>query len=475
MKGLESGAPRSRLPRRSAADRRDLLRLWPHATAATLLVAVCPLLVVYALESAGIVRSMALAVVLGSLVSAGLAAFGSAVWARLAGAGDIVFGDLMIWGFITRLRSEKSVSEVIDLSEGIDPARRIEVLRKLATALETRDPYTHGHTHRVTRYSHMIAQAMRLPPAQIDKIRTAAAVHDVGKLYVPRGIIDKPGRLTDEEFAAMKQHSAWGAAMVAPAADEEITAMVRHHHERVDGGGYPDGLPGEEIPLGARIIAVADTFDAITSTRSYRGAGRHSEALQVLKAEAGKQLDADVVDAFLACYSGRASRAWWVSLTTAPQRLLTHLAEWLSRAGAGGVPNAVVAVGVAAGLGLPASGNPHRPPEPVAEVAVAPAAIQEAVRYDDPVGSARTERRQRGDATEVGDTSRGSGSTGGGTVGGGDASGVLDDAADAYEDVTGALPETAKLVEETVGTAVGDSADELVDDLIAPAPGLPLP
>ena len=218
-----SGPPRRGCALTEGRDRRDLLRLWPRATAATLLVAVCPLLIVYALETSGVVRSIALAVVLGSLVSAGLARIGSAVWARLAGAGDVVFRDLMIWGFITRLRSEKSRRSSTFSTAGEKPTRasiRLDGSKCSGSWRRLSNPvtHTHGHTHRVTRYSHMIAQAMPLSPAQINKIRTAAAVHDVGKLYVPRAIIDKRGRLTDGEFAVMKQHSACRAGFVDDAA-----------------------------------------------------------------------------------------------------------------------------------------------------------------------------------------------------------------------------------------------------------------
>ena len=137
----------------------------------------------------------------------------------------------------------------------------------------------------MTRHAYMIARGMGLPPAEIARIRTAAALHDVGKLDTPREVLNKPGRLSDEEFALIQRHPVDGAAMVAELGDDEVTAIVRHHHERLDGGGYPDGLEGSEIPLGARIIAVADTFDALTSTRPYRPGCRHKKALDILREE----------------------------------------------------------------------------------------------------------------------------------------------------------------------------------------------
>jgi hypothetical protein len=146
---------------------------------------------------------------------------------------------------------------------------------------------------------------MKLDKAEVARIRTAALLHDVGKIEVPWEILEKPGALTDEEFAEIKKHPGAGARLVEGMGDPELTATVRHHHERIDGGGYPDGIAREEIPVGARIIAVADTFDALTSARSYRQPRSHEEALVVLREEAGAQLDADAVRAFDGRYSSR--------------------------------------------------------------------------------------------------------------------------------------------------------------------------
>ena len=168
---------------------------------------------------------------------------------------------------------------------------------------------------------------MGLPRAQVARIRTAATVHDVGKVETPDEIVNKPGALSEEEFAVVKRHPVDGARMVAGLKDEELTRIVRHHHERLDGMGYPDGLAGEEIPVGARVIAVADTFDAITSTRPYRAARRHREALELLAAEAGTQLDPDAVRAFRRYYSGLRPVALWALFLHGPRQLLTVLGE----------------------------------------------------------------------------------------------------------------------------------------------------
>lgn len=186
--------------------------------------------------------------------------------------------------------------------------------------------------------------------------------------------------------------------MLATVGDEEIAAMVRHHHERIDGNGYPDGLAGSQIPLGARIIAVADTFDAITSNRSYRAACTHKRALDVLSEEAGKQLDAEVVAAFQSRYSARRSVTGFALAATAPGRLLAGL-QAATQAGASVLPAAGAAALLALSPGLqggsPASPASHAPPSPaaaVSPVAVTSAPILRAVSRSG--GPPTTHRRQ---------------------------------------------------------------------------------
>ncbi|MFN2489656.1 MAG: HD domain-containing phosphohydrolase [Actinomycetota bacterium] len=398
-----------------------LLRFLPHALTATAVVSVCPLLVIYFLEDTGVVDSVVVSIGLGTAVSLVTAMVASWSWARMPRSRDIVFGDLMLWGYLKRLRNEKTIAEILDLidsrsadASGMDAPRRIEILKKLASALEARDPYTHGHTGRVAHYSHMIAKGMRLTEPQITKIWTAAAVHDVGKVHISDEVLNKPGKLTDDEFAAIKEHAAAGAVMVATAGDDELTALVRHHHERIDGRGYPDRLAGDEIPLGARIIAVADTFDAITSTRSYRSASSHKKALEILTREAGHQLDETAVDAFLAYYSGRSSRVWWGTLTTAPQRLLGRLTEWLAQAGMAGATNVVATVGIAASLAAPLTTKLADPPNRsvvsrlevgagAQPIAMLSDATSRRPRYDDPSLEAhRASSSSSGDVGYVG-------------------------------------------------------------------------
>jgi putative nucleotidyltransferase with HDIG domain len=181
------------------------------------------------------------------------------------------------------------------------PRSQAKELKQLAVRLEQRVPGSGGHSRRVAIYSSAVAKRLGLPRDQVARIRRAAALHDIGKVETPAAIVNKPGPLSEAEFAVVRRHAVVGALMVAGLGDEELAAIVRHHHERLDGGGYPDGLAGEEIPLGARIVAVADTFDALASTRPYRPAKRHREAIALLDAEAGAQLDPEVVGAFRAC------------------------------------------------------------------------------------------------------------------------------------------------------------------------------
>jgi putative nucleotidyltransferase with HDIG domain len=172
-------------------------------------------------------------------------------------------------------------------------------LRRLADQLEASDPYTSGHSRRVARYSTLVGSQIGMSGDALRALRTAAMLHDVGKIAVPVGILRKPGALTDWEYDLIKGHSAEGAKLIqSVVGDAQLAEIVRHHHERLDGRGYPDGLRGEEIPLGARVIAVADTFDAICSRRPYRQARSFQVALDALVAGAGTQLDPGIVDGF---------------------------------------------------------------------------------------------------------------------------------------------------------------------------------
>ncbi len=172
-------------------------------------------------------------------------------------------------------------------------------LRGLVTALETRVPGAACHARRVADQSRRIAHELGLHGSEVERIDWAARVHDCGKVIVSPEILEKPARLTPCEYAEVQRHAAFGARLVSSVGDPALTAIVRHHHERIDGSGYPDHLLGDAIPLGARIVAIADTFDALTAARPYREARSPVEAMAVIAEESGRTFDPAVADAFL--------------------------------------------------------------------------------------------------------------------------------------------------------------------------------
>jgi len=170
----------------------------------------------------------------------------------------------------------------------------------LCQAVETKDFYTRGHSERVSRGAVMIASEIGMRPERVGAIRYAGMLHDVGKLGVPTSVLQKRGSLTDDEYAAIQLHPMRGLDIVREIGFlDEALAGIMHHHERIDGRGYPMGLAGDEIPEFARVLAVADAFDAMTSDRSYRGARPVPEAITELRKWAGKQFDPAFVDAFV--------------------------------------------------------------------------------------------------------------------------------------------------------------------------------
>jgi putative nucleotidyltransferase with HDIG domain len=177
-----------------------------------------------------------------------------------------------------------------------------ELLELMVAAIEARDPYTSGHSRRVARLSTIIAQAIGLSRRQVERIRVAALLHDVGKIHeIFAPILSKPGKLTAEERAIIETHPIKSAELVQNVSQlRDVVAPVRHHHENWDGSGYPDGLAGEDIPLAARIIMFADTIDAMTSNRPYRTAMRRDEVSAELLRMRGKQFDPAICDALLA-------------------------------------------------------------------------------------------------------------------------------------------------------------------------------
>ena len=180
--------------------------------------------------------------------------------------------------------------------------REFAALRALARAVDLRDENTQRHSERVAALSHQLALELGWDPARAGRLRQAALVHDVGKVGVPDSVLLKPGRLTAEERAVIETHVTLGAQIVSEVLDPEQAAWVRGHHERIDGSGYPDRLPGHEIPDGARVMAVADTWDAMTADRPYRDGMPPEQALAICREVAGSQLCQHCVNGLVVLY-----------------------------------------------------------------------------------------------------------------------------------------------------------------------------
>jgi putative nucleotidyltransferase with HDIG domain len=182
----------------------------------------------------------------------------------------------------------------------------LEAIESLNATVEAKDPYTAGHSQRVQRIAVAIGEELELPKDRLDPLRLGALLHDIGKLRVPDAILTKPARLTDEEYDVIKRHSEDGAHIVGKFGPLRATMpMIRHHHERWDGRGYPDGLGEDEIPLEATVVGLADAWDAMTTVRPYKRALKLEEAFTEVRNGRGTQFAPEVVDAFFAAYKRR--------------------------------------------------------------------------------------------------------------------------------------------------------------------------
>ena len=357
--------------------------------------------------------------VVSFLLAIVLFAIGATWWGRREASADISFGELMIWGWLARRQADERLDEGAHLL-GLDrsgqpkgpvaltPDRQLEVLHELNAALESKDPYTLGHSQRVERHAYRTATAMGLPTSAIEELRMAAALHDVGKIRVPDRVLRKPGELTIEERAVVEEHVVVGAWMVSNVATTDVVKAVRHHHERWDGGGYPDGLAGTDVPLYARIIAVADAYDAITSTRPYRTSADREHAIDVLRAEAGTQFDPMVVTAFVEALPVRLPVAGLMVLLAGPAELGRRLTMWLKRLGSGHLaPTAATLTAIVTlGAFIPSLMVPPRSEPAIAQ----PAPIEVEVEGDSLQRDGQDDRRSIGrdhdvriEVTEVSD------------------------------------------------------------------------
>ncbi len=204
-------------------------------------------------------------------------------------------------------RAEEKQRHIEELQAGKEQLADLYLatIKSLALAIDAKDQYTHQHILRVQRYAVATAKKMGITGVELEGINTGALLHDTGKLGVPEYVLLKPGRLTDEEFAKIKKHPEIGAAILDPVAFPwPVLPVVKYHHEKWDGTGYPEGLKGEDIPLLARVLAVADVYDALTSSRSYRTAWTHEKACGVIKKDSGTHFDPAIVEVFLQIIDG---------------------------------------------------------------------------------------------------------------------------------------------------------------------------
>ena len=186
--------------------------------------------------------------------------------------------------------------------------QNLETIAALAASIDARDPYTSGHSTQVMRYAVRLGEVVGLGAGQVEALRYGGLLHDIGKIGVPDAILLKPSRLSPEELRVMRAHATIGADIVREIkALRSILPIIRHHHERIDGAGYPDGLAGDQIPIEARIMAIADAYDTMTSDRAYRRAMHPEEAILELRRGRGIQWDAQLVDVFIALIETEAS------------------------------------------------------------------------------------------------------------------------------------------------------------------------
>jgi HD-GYP domain-containing protein (c-di-GMP phosphodiesterase class II) len=262
-----------------------------------------------------ILKWSSLVLVFASLLSAGLALrLARPLWQLEESARQITAGfhaaqtpaqDRTEIGAVARsfqLMADQVRQHLHDMNAAIEDSRQLftGILRAIASAIDAKDPYTSGHSERVTRFAMEIGRVMGLPEDDVDRIKLGALIHDVGKISVEDRILNKPSALTDEEFRIMKTHTTRGYDMMKHIPQlNDILPGLQSHHEQIDGNGYPEGLKGDEIPMIARVIMVADCFDAMTTKRPYQDPAPIAQVLDTIRSLAGRRYDEQVVDALI--------------------------------------------------------------------------------------------------------------------------------------------------------------------------------
>ncbi|MDP9068363.1 MAG: HD domain-containing protein [Actinomycetota bacterium] len=234
---------------------------------------------------------------------------GTRLWERHHLSSIFSFGDLMLWNWVARHRAEARLVRNTQLL-GFDragryqgdaiaqePSERLELLAEIADALDAKSSYTVDHTDRVERLARDMGEALGLSDEHLKKLSTAAFLHDIGNIRIPEHILRKQEELTEDDKKTVESHALLGAMMAYEVVSRDVADGILHHHERWDGNGYPNGKTGAEIPIYARIIAVAEAYDAMTSTRPHRQSGSPTGAVETLELEAGAAFDPLVVEA----------------------------------------------------------------------------------------------------------------------------------------------------------------------------------
>jgi HD domain len=342
------------------------------------------------------------------VAASAVGAFTASVWWRARGArAGTTLPDLLLWSWFRRLQAYRTIEQGEELlveEDGQDVD--LELLHSLAGALEILDPYTHGHSQRVERLVRRTAVALGdgLSERKIGHLCRAAVLHDIGKMHVPEAVLRKSGPLSADEWTQMQQHVLVGARLVSKVGEPSITDAVFHHHEAWDGSGYPLGLSGQDIPLFARIIAVADAYDAMVSARPYRASLGRANAIEVLRREAGRQFDPRIVRSLISILPAPARMRLVGPFLETVGRAGRSALVWARRSGASTLAPTVGSCAAAAVLTTALLVAPSSTdgwvgdPPPQATRAITPAVSQERVvrGLDDSVASGARVRAERG-------------------------------------------------------------------------------